>query len=298
MLVRSHFNRLKESLCRDEETALDMLTSHVNSRVATLNTYIEKMDAIHNKLSSTSSELQRSLVLERSKLVERKSDLLALAEAATIEEIHHPGDSNFEIAFIVQEDSVLSTLIPYSISRTNQLHIGHYEDARVVLLGLDGAGKTTLLRSIMRAPYVPDISPTNGYSFTVDSIHYKNFRLHLWDVSGLNRSRNVWKNYHSNAQAIIFVVDSSAPERFPEVIRVVEEVVEDSHIDSCQLLLVVNRKATEHTASCPSIASLLGSLPRFGQPIKVHYCDAANGRGVPELLDYLVDSLVPGRDNL
>ncbi|KAK6734892.1 hypothetical protein RB195_018217 [Necator americanus] len=68
--------------------------------------------------------------------------------------------------------------------------------------------------------------------------------------------------------AIIFVVDSSAPERFPEVIRVVEEVVEDSHIDSCQLLLVVNRKATEHTASCPSIASLLGSLPRFGQPIK------------------------------
>ncbi|KAK6734891.1 hypothetical protein RB195_018217 [Necator americanus] len=98
--------------------------------------------------------------------------------------------------------------------------------------------------------------------------------------------------------AIIFVVDSSAPERFPEVIRVVEEVVEDSHIDSCQLLLVVNRKATEHTASCPSIASLLGSLPRFGQPIKVHYCDAANGRGVPELLDYLVDSLVPGRDNL
>ncbi|KAK6734885.1 hypothetical protein RB195_018211 [Necator americanus] len=184
--VRSHFNRLKESLCRDEETALDTLTSHVNSRVATLNIYIEKMDAIHNKLSSTSSELQRSLVLERSKLVERKSDLLALAEAATIEEIHHP------------EDSVLSTLIPYSISRTNQLHIGHYEDARVVLLGLDGAGKTTLLRSIMRAPYVPDISPTNG--FTVDSIHYKNFRLHLWDVSGLNRSRNVWKNYHSNAQ--------------------------------------------------------------------------------------------------
>ncbi|EYC14074.1 hypothetical protein Y032_0042g700 [Ancylostoma ceylanicum] len=53
---------------------------------------------------------------------------------------------------------------------------------------------------------------------------------------------------------------------------------------------------TEHTASCPSVSSLLGSLSRFGQPMKVHYCDAASGRGVPELLDHLVDSLIPGRD--
>ncbi|KHJ93663.1 ADP-ribosylation factor family protein [Oesophagostomum dentatum] len=282
--VHSHFNRLRESLSRDEEAAVDKLTSHVNTRVAALNSYIEGLDAISNKLNSTSSELQRSLVLDRSKLVERKSDLLALAEAASTEEIRSP------------EESLLSTLIPYSISRTNQLHLGQYEDARVVLLGLDGSGKTTLLRSLMRAPYVPDISPTNG--FTVDSVHYKNFRFHFWDVSGLNRSRSVWKNYHTNAQAILFVVDSSSPERFPEVIRAVEEVVEDAHVDSCQFLLVVNRKATEHTPSCPSVASLLGSLTRFGQPIKVHYCDAASGNGVPELLDYLVDSLVPGRDTL
>ncbi|EYC14079.1 hypothetical protein Y032_0042g704 [Ancylostoma ceylanicum] len=144
------------------------------------------MDAISNKLNSTTAELQRSLVLDRSKLVERKNDLLALAESASMEEVRPP------------EESLMSTLIPYSISRTNRLHLGQYEDARVVFLGLDGAGKTTLLRSLMRAPHVPDVSPTNG--FTVDSIHYKNFRLHLWDVSGLSRCRNVWKNYHSNAQ--------------------------------------------------------------------------------------------------
>ncbi|RCN43456.1 hypothetical protein ANCCAN_10582 [Ancylostoma caninum] len=227
--VRSHFNRLRESLCRDEEAALDTLTSHVNGRVAALNSYIERMDAISNKLNSTNAELQRSLVLDRSKLVERKSDLLALAESASMEEVRQP------------EESLMSTLIPYSISRANRLHLGKYEDARVVFLGLDGAGKTTLLRSLMKAPHVPDVSPTNG--FTVDSMHYKNFHLHLWDVSGLSRCRNVWKNYHSYAQAIVFVVDSSTPERFPEVIRAVEDVIEDCHVDSCQFLLVVNRKA-------------------------------------------------------
>ncbi|CAJ0605473.1 unnamed protein product [Cylicocyclus nassatus] len=282
--VHSHFNRLREALCRDEEAAVNKLTTHVTSRVTSLNAYIENLNAVSNKLNSTSAELQRSLVLDRSKLVERKGDLLALAEAANAEEVRSP------------DESLLSTLIPYSISRSNQLHLGQYEDARIVMLGLDGAGKTTLLRSLRRAPFVPDISPTNG--FTVDSIHYKNFRLHFWDVSGLNRSRGVWRNYHANAQAIVFVVDSSAPERFPEVIRAVEEVLEDSHADSCQFMLVVNRKATEHTPACPSVASLLGSLSRFGQPVKVHYCDAASGNGVPELLDYLVDSLIPGRDGL
>ncbi|KAK6042922.1 hypothetical protein COOONC_19574 [Cooperia oncophora] len=63
----------------------------------------------------------------------------------------------------MDKESLISTLIPYSISRSNQLHLGHYEDARVVLLGLEGAGKTTLLRALMKAPHVPDISPTNGY---------------------------------------------------------------------------------------------------------------------------------------
>ncbi|PIO74065.1 ADP-ribosylation factor family protein [Teladorsagia circumcincta] len=281
-MVRAHFNRLREALNCDEETALNTLTSHVNARVAALNLQIEQMDNASNRLNSTSSELQRSLVLDRTQLVERRNDLLALAESAKADVVRSP------------EESLISTLIPYSISRSNRLHLGHYEDARVVLLGLEGAGKTTLLRALMKAPHVPDISPTNG--FTVDSIHYKNFRLHLWDVSGLNRSRSVWKHYHSNAQAIIFVVDSSAPERFPDVIRAVEEVVEDSHVDSCQFLLVVNRKATENVAET-SVSSLLGSVSRFGQPIKVHYCDAASGRGVPELLEYLVDSLVPRRED-
>ncbi|KIH60768.1 hypothetical protein ANCDUO_08968 [Ancylostoma duodenale] len=92
IMVRSHFNRLRESLCRDEEAALDTLTSHVNGRVATLNSYIERMDAISNKLNSTNAELQRSLVLDRSKLVERKNDLLALAESASMEEVRQPGD--------------------------------------------------------------------------------------------------------------------------------------------------------------------------------------------------------------
>ncbi|WKX94646.1 hypothetical protein Q1695_011708 [Nippostrongylus brasiliensis] len=283
--VRAHFTRLREALNCDEETALNTLTSHVNSRIAALNSQIDDMDSAANRLNSTSSELQRSLVLDRTQLVERKNDLLNLADSAKNDAVRPP------------EESLVSTLIPYSISRTNKLHLGQYEDARIVLLGLEGAGKTTLLRSLMKAPRAPDISPT--YGFTVDTVHYKNFRLHLWDVSGQNRAQHMWKHYHSNAQvsAVIFVVDSSAHERFPEVIRAVEEVIEDQHVDSCRFILVVNRKATEHTAQ-PSVSSLLSSVSRFGQPIKVHYCDAASGRGVPELLDYLVDSLVPRREYL
>ncbi|VDL73956.1 unnamed protein product [Nippostrongylus brasiliensis] len=235
--VRAHFTRLREALNCDEETALNTLTSHVNSRIAALNSQIDDMDSAANRLNSTSSELQRSLVLDRTQLVERKNDLLNLADSAKNDAVRPP------------EESLVSTLIPYSISRTNKLHLGQYEDARIVLLGLEGAGKTTLLRSLMKAPRAPDISPTYGKkspyasSFTVDTVHYKNFRLHLWDVSGQNRAQHMWKHYHSNAQAVIFVVDSSAHERFPEVIRAVEEVIEDQHVDSCRFILVVNRKA-------------------------------------------------------
>ncbi|VDN21391.1 unnamed protein product, partial [Cylicostephanus goldi] len=47
--VHSHFNRLREALCRDEEAAVSALTTHVTSRVTTLNAYIENLDAVSSK---------------------------------------------------------------------------------------------------------------------------------------------------------------------------------------------------------------------------------------------------------
>lgn len=39
----------------------------------------------------------------------------------------------------------------------------------------------------------------------------------MFDLGGGRRIRDIWKEYLSEIYAVIYVVDTAAPERFPEV---------------------------------------------------------------------------------
>jgi ADP-ribosylation factor related protein 1 len=50
----------------------------------------------------------------------------------------------------------------------------------------------------------------------VARITVKDKRLILWDLGGQRSLRSIWKKYYSDATALIFIVDSTAPEKFAE----------------------------------------------------------------------------------
>lgn len=84
------------------------------------------------------------------------------------------------------------------------------KEVRVLILGLDNAGKTTILYKLQIGEVVTTV-PTIG--FNVETVTYKNLRFQVWDLGGQTSIRPYWRCYYQNTNAVIYVVDSSDPER-------------------------------------------------------------------------------------
>jgi len=78
------------------------------------------------------------------------------------------------------------------------------------MIGLDSAGKTTILFKLSSGSIV-DTIPTIG--FNVEVIKYNKTSLIIWDISGQEKMRVLWKNYFKNVKGIIFVLDSNDRKR-------------------------------------------------------------------------------------
>ena len=85
--------------------------------------------------------------------------------------------------------------------------------AKIVFLGLDDAGKTTLLLRL-KEDVMKQMDPTQQpYSeeLTMGKITFK-----AWDLGGHEAARKTWRNYVSDVDGIIYLVDSSNAKRFEE----------------------------------------------------------------------------------
>eukprot|EP00999_Lentomonas_sp_LEN2_P000046 NODE_1043_length_1038_cov_113.058178_g998_i0.p1 GENE.NODE_1043_length_1038_cov_113.058178_g998_i0~~NODE_1043_length_1038_cov_113.058178_g998_i0.p1 ORF type:complete len:206 (-),score=17.02 NODE_1043_length_1038_cov_113.058178_g998_i0:366-983(-) len=115
----------------------------------------------------------------------------------------------------------------------------HTPSFRVLVTGIDNAGKTvftyTLLYSdkSMRS-YHPTSMPT------VEQVNVDGIGLRLFDLPGYHHARRIWSDYLC-ADAIIFIVDGSDPDRFPEVRDALCKLV--AHVDARDkpLLILLNK---------------------------------------------------------
>ena len=78
------------------------------------------------------------------------------------------------------------------------------------MMGLDAAGKTAILYKMKLGEVVSSV-PTVG--FNVEEVEYKDVTFTFWDVGWRMDHKSLWHHYHSNTQAVIFVIDATDPER-------------------------------------------------------------------------------------
>ncbi|GMT13303.1 hypothetical protein PFISCL1PPCAC_4600, partial [Pristionchus fissidentatus] len=274
--VREHFRLLREKLERDEVSALEKLEGYIEDRLDDLNNQQRNYISQSGKVASARSELKKCAKKDDPNIVEGKEETMTLVELARAEKVEAPSESS------------LSLLIPFHIGTDNRLHIGHFLDARVVLLGIDGSGKTTLVAKLKKADPLLGHAPTIG--FNVETVHHRNFRLNVWDVGGLPKLRPCWRHYYSHTQAMIFVLDGACEERYEEALNEFHSV---SAQVACPLLVVINRRRGE-TPAPSSIDSLVNSLERATRPVHIHHVDAARGVGVETMLNDLTTMLSCG----
>ncbi|CAA87044.3 E3 ubiquitin-protein ligase arc-1 [Caenorhabditis elegans] len=271
--VRNHFRRLRTALDRDEEDAVETVDRYARNRVESLQTQKERLEAISSKIGNTCTTLQKALIMERGKILDRKDDLLALAESTAAEPT------------AVLDQSQLSTRIAFSFLNDRKLHIGDFIESRVVLLGLDGAGKTSIVRRLKKVQMDTVMAPHPTIGFNIETIHYKNYRLNFWDVGGLPKLRHLWKHYYSNAQAIFYVIDGYAVERFSEAIKELNRVMSDPLVGTCPVIVAVNRK--DGYALNGHMDALLSQLEALPFQHHFHCCDAATGSGIDQIIDQI-----------
>ncbi|KAI3351426.1 hypothetical protein L3Q82_020281 [Scortum barcoo] len=84
---------------------------------------------------------------------------------------------------------------------------------QVLVLGLDGAGKTSLLQHLASGGPEQDVQPTQG--FNAVSINREDLHVEFLEIGGKEDLRPYWQRYMSKALLLVFVVDSSSPQRFP-----------------------------------------------------------------------------------
>lgn len=111
----------------------------------------------------------------------------------------------------------------------------------VVMLGLDRSGKTAILYRSKWKDWKERIVPTPV--FNVETVRpSKDLRFKIWDVSGKEQIRPLWKAYVRQADAIIFVVDSANEERIDEAREELFNLVGSAQINGAPILIFANKQ--------------------------------------------------------
>ncbi|XP_053171424.1 ADP-ribosylation factor 4-like [Scomber japonicus] len=159
---------------------------------------------------------------------------------------------------------------------------------RILMVGLDAAGKTTILYKLKLAEVITTIPTTNGYN--IETVEYKNISFSLWDVGSESIIRRMWKHYLENTQGLIFVVDSTDPERIKEAADELHKMLEDEELKETPLLVFANKQDLPRAMSVSDITEAL-SLSGVSQPWFVQASSAVSGTGLAEGLDWLSNQI-------
>ncbi|KAA6381027.1 MAG: putative ARF/SAR protein [Streblomastix strix] len=155
---------------------------------------------------------------------------------------------------------------------------------RLLFLGLDNAGKTTILNALTDMP-INDISPTQG--FNLKTVSHSKFQLNCWDLGGQRAIRPYWKNYFTQSDAIVFVVDSADTPRMEECGTELQQLLEEDKLSGLPLLVYSNKQAMKPD----EIALALELHSIRDRPWQIQGCSAVSKTGLQEGINWLTSQI-------
>lgn len=108
----------------------------------------------------------------------------------------------------------------------------------VVVIGLENSGKTTLLHVLSNGTPVETV-PTIGLNVKV----FKKglVKMKCWDIGGQAQYRSEWGRYAQGCDVVLYVVDSSIPDKLVLAKKELHKLLDDGSIGSTPLLVLANK---------------------------------------------------------
>ncbi|XP_045158581.1 E3 ubiquitin-protein ligase TRIM23-like isoform X1 [Mercenaria mercenaria] len=279
--IRNYFHTLRETLNRQEITALTTVDTHIREKLCMLQQQQEDMAMLLSQISAVCHQCETTLKSDDTKV------LLAKPEVGVLLETVQKQQQQFSD---LQEHITLDPQIPITFTKDNRVHIGPKIEMRVVILGLDGAGKTSLLFKMKNNEFITTI-PTIG--FNVETVEYKNVKLTIWDVGGQHKIRPLWKHYYFNTQAVIFVIDSHNNDRLIEAHSAFVKLVQEKELKDASLLIFANKQDLNPSVSIEELTEQFGLFKLCcNRSWHIQACDANTGMGLQEGLEWLSRQIV------
>jgi len=162
-------------------------------------------------------------------------------------------------------------------------------EAKMLFLGLDNAGKTTLLGTLSQKKVMscrPTTQP-NQQELTLGGLSFRTF-----DMGGHRNARGLWRDYLIDVDVIVFVVDASDRDRFPEANEVLHELLKLDQLSQVPFLILGNKIDLQTAVSEHELKEALAihytsgkgkvQLEQHIRPIEVFMCSIARGQGYAE----------------
>ena len=169
---------------------------------------------------------------------------------------------------------------------------GRKKEASILCLGLDNSGKTTIINRLKpEKSQTTDIVPTVG--FTIEKLILPGLIFTVFDMSGQGRYRNLWEHYYRDAQAIIFVIDSSDKLRIVVAKEELDELLNHGDIKTkpIPVLFFANKMDMRDSLSPVQVSNLLKLDGLREKPWHICASNAITGEGLHEGVEWLTEQV-------
>ena len=179
--------------------------------------------------------------------------------------------------------------------RLRKLSLSKDRKAKCVWIGLDNAGKTTLMQRVISGIFEGKIPRTLGLNVEKIRIESdKNLELVCWDLGGQFYFRSsLWSSYMNNADAIIFVIDSTNTARFIEAKNEFKRyILENQILNNVPVLILANKQDLPDSVTSEQIIKELEIDKIKRKSTLVISVSAVTGHNLMKALDWLANQIL------
>jgi ADP-ribosylation factor related protein 1 len=187
----------------------------------------------------------------------------------------------------VQEDSK-SAKSMFSLIQGFYSYFTHKPSVNILIIGLDNAGKTTLLEYVKgrfgKQKSMPNDSITPTIGMNIAKFNYDGVQIMLWDLGGQEKMRSIWKEYYTESDGVVFVLDSTDTSRLQEARDAFEKACADELLMDVPAMIFANKQDLRGALDVKGLSSVFNTSSYS----KILSVSAITGRGVDEALISLI----------
>ena len=160
------------------------------------------------------------------------------------------------------------------------------------MVGLDLGGKSTILFRLCRNRDPHPRVDIGGFNVETYWTKGRKESFTIWDISGEDKVRPLWKHYYDGVDGLIFVVDANDHKRMNEACQVLHQVLKDDRVKHTKLLIFANKIDLDDPMPTSQLAKAL-NLDSLENEYSIQACCGVTGQGLEEGIDWFREVLAP-----